>query len=69
MSVEEVAQCLDIPTATVRSRHFRARALLREALAEGDAVAARDLYEFGGWRCDRVVSSVLRRLASDAAHP
>lgn len=69
MSVEEVAQCLDIPTATVRSRHFRARALLREALADGDAVAARDLYEFGGWRCDRVVSSVLRRLSSDSAHP
>jgi RNA polymerase sigma-70 factor (ECF subfamily) len=26
MSVEETAQCLAIPEATVRSRHFRARA-------------------------------------------
>ncbi len=67
MSVEEVAQCLDIPSATVRSRYFRARALLREALAGEVEIAERDLYEFGGWRCDRVVSSVLRRLSSDQA--
>jgi RNA polymerase sigma factor (sigma-70 family) len=63
LSVEEVAQCLDIPNATVRSRYFRARALLREALAGEAEIAERDMYEFGGWRCDRVVSSVLRRLA------
>lgn len=62
MSVEETAQCLDIPEATVRSRHFRARSLLREALAREIDLAGRDLYEFGGVRCDRIVQGVMARL-------
>src|SRR2546423_6195467 len=33
LSVEEAAACLDVPEATVRSRTFRARALLRASLA------------------------------------
>ena len=33
MSVRETAECLAVPAATVRTRLFRARALLREALA------------------------------------
>jgi RNA polymerase sigma-70 factor (ECF subfamily) len=33
MSVEEAAVCLGIPPATVRTRYFRARGLLREAIA------------------------------------
>src|SRR5687768_10292716 len=32
LSVQETAECLSIPEATVRTRLFRARALLREAL-------------------------------------
>jgi RNA polymerase sigma factor (sigma-70 family) len=59
MSVEETAQCLGIPEATVRSRHFRARSLLRESLAHEIDLAERDLFEFGGARCDRVVAVVL----------
>jgi RNA polymerase sigma factor (sigma-70 family) len=62
LSVEETAQCLDIPEATVRSRHFRARGLLREALAREVDLAERDLYEFGGGRCDQVTATVLKRL-------
>jgi RNA polymerase sigma factor (sigma-70 family) len=62
MSVEETAQCLDIPQATVRSRHFRARSLLREALAQEIDLAERDLFEFGGMHCDRVVAHVLAQL-------
>lgn len=62
MSVDEVARCLGVPEATVRSRHFRARALLREALArELDAVEA-DAFGFAGERCDRIVAAVLARL-------
>ncbi|MFO1395646.1 MAG: RNA polymerase sigma factor [Burkholderiales bacterium] len=62
MTVEEVARCLDAPEATVRSRHFRARALLREALArELDAVEI-DAFRFAGDRCDRIVATVLARL-------
>jgi len=65
LSVEETAACLGIPEATVRSRHFRARSLLRESLARDIDVAERDLYDFGGAHCDRVVAAVLARL--DAA--
>ncbi len=66
LSVEETAQSLGIPEATVRSRHFRARSLMREALAQEMDLAERDLYEFGGAHCDRVVASVLARLADVA---
>ncbi|MGV2291638.1 RNA polymerase sigma factor [Trinickia sp. YCB016] len=62
MSVEETAQCLDIPEATVRSRHFRAKSLLRESLASEFDLAERDLFEFGGAHCDRVVAKVMQTL-------
>jgi len=62
MSVEETAACLDIPEATVRSRHFRAKSLLRESLAQEVDLLERDLFEFGGARCDRIVAGVLARL-------
>ena len=62
LSVEETAACLAIPEATVRSRHFRARSLLREAIAQDFDVAERDAFGFGGERCDRVVAKVLQRL-------
>ena len=62
MSVEEVAQHLQIPAATVRSRHFRARALLRDALGREMETAERDIYEFGGARCDGIVATVMSRI-------
>jgi len=62
LSVEETAHVLGIPEPTVRSRHFRARGLLRESLARDIDLAERDLYEFGGAHCDRVVAQVLARL-------
>jgi RNA polymerase sigma-70 factor (ECF subfamily) len=62
LSVEETGQCLGIPEATVRSRHFRARSLLREALAQDIDLAERDVFSFAGMQCDRVVAQVLRRL-------
>lgn len=67
MSVEEAAACLDIPEATVRTRFFRARGLLREALAHELDVATGEAFTFDGERCDRVVARVLARLA--AARP
>jgi RNA polymerase sigma-70 factor (ECF subfamily) len=63
LSVEETARCLDIPEATVRTRHFRARALLREALARDVDVAERELFGFDGERCDRIVARVAAALA------
>ena len=62
LTVEETAAALGLPEATVRTRHFRARSLLREALAREMDRAERDLYEFGGWRCDRIVANVRARL-------
>jgi RNA polymerase sigma-70 factor (ECF subfamily) len=64
LSVEETAAALDIPEATVRTRHFRARGLLREALAREIDVAERDLYDFGGAHCDRIVARVLAATAT-----
>jgi RNA polymerase sigma-70 factor (ECF subfamily) len=61
MTVQETAECLSIPAATVRSRLFRARALLREALARDLDTATVDVFLFAGQRCDRIVAAVLRR--------
>ena len=69
LSVEETARSLGIPEATVRSRHFRARSLLRESLAQEIDLAERDLYEFGGMHCDRIVAAVLARLGSTGTVP
>lgn len=62
MSVEEVAACLGIPEATVRTRFFRARSLLREALLREIDCAFADAFAFDGARCDRIVAGVLARL-------
>ena len=63
LSVEETAECLGIPAETVRSRHFRAKSLLREALAREIDSAERNVWEFAGARCDRIVARMLVRLA------
>ncbi len=63
LSVEETAAALHIPEATVRSRFFRARGLLRAAMAGDIDVGARDAFSFAGLRCDRIVAFVLARTA------
>jgi RNA polymerase sigma-70 factor (ECF subfamily) len=65
MTVEETAAALGIPEPTVRSRLFRAKGLLREALARDVDLALGDAFAFAGARCDRIVERVLARL--DAA--
>jgi RNA polymerase sigma-70 factor (ECF subfamily) len=45
-------------------RHFRAKGMLREALAREIDLAETDLFEFGGVHCDAVVASVLARLSA-----
>jgi RNA polymerase sigma-70 factor, ECF subfamily len=68
LSVDETARFLDVPPATVRTRAFRARALLRASLAEEIDVATVDAFSFAGERCDRVVASVLDRIRSGDVH-
>jgi RNA polymerase sigma-70 factor (ECF subfamily) len=61
LSVEETAAGLGLPEATVRTRHFRARGILRESIAQELDMAERDAFSFDGARCDRIVAEVLRR--------
>lgn len=62
LSVQETADILGIPEATVRSQYFRARGLLREALARDFDRAVDSAFSFDGERCDRIVAAVLGRL-------
>jgi RNA polymerase sigma-70 factor (ECF subfamily) len=62
MSVEETAAVLGIPPATVRSRLFRARSLLREGLAAKIDLACAEAFAFAGERCDRIVTTVMARI-------
>jgi RNA polymerase sigma-70 factor (ECF subfamily) len=61
LSVEETAASLELPEATVRTRFFRARALLREGLARDIDTATSEAFSFDGARCDRIVNAVLAR--------
>jgi len=62
LSTAEVAACLDIPEATVRTRLHRARAALRRRLYAHMGEAIKTVYPFGFERCDRVVANVLARI-------
>ena len=62
LSVEETAATLGIPDATVRSRFFRARGMLRAALSRDIDIAFGDAFAFAGERCDRIVANVMAKL-------
>jgi RNA polymerase sigma factor (sigma-70 family) len=64
MSVDETAASLSIPPATVRTRLFRARTLLRESLARDIDSATTDVFRFAGARCDRIVERVMSKIRS-----
>lgn len=66
LTVSETAAALGVPEATVRTRFFRARALLRKSLsvaADGEFEAA---FAFAGERCARIVANVLSALTARA---
>ncbi len=65
MSVDEVAAALEIPEATVRSRFFRARSLLREGLAQDIDTSLTEAFSFDGARCYRITANVLTRAAAE----
>ena len=62
MSVEETAELLGVRPETVKTRLFRARRLLREALAEHVDPAMSDVFPFAGRRCERLAEAVVARL-------
>lgn len=63
LNVAETAAALGIPEATVRTRFFRARGLLREALGPD----ARQAFAFAGERCNRTARRVLAALMTTFA--
>jgi RNA polymerase sigma-70 factor (ECF subfamily) len=65
MNVEEVAVCLAIPEATVRTRFFRAKSLLRQSLLDDVDFALETAFSFDGVRCDRIVAAVVARFQSE----
>ena len=64
MTVEEIAVVLGIPEATVRTRFFRARGMLRESLSRDIDLAHGDAFSFAGARCDRITANVMAKLAA-----
>lgn len=62
LSVEEASLALEIPEATIRTRYFRARSLLRESLNSDIDITLADAFSFDGKRCDRIVASVLAKI-------
>lgn len=62
LGADEVALCLGIPEATVRTRFFRARGMLRESLNRELDFAVEEAFSFDGARCDRIVGNTLARL-------
>jgi RNA polymerase sigma-70 factor (ECF subfamily) len=64
LSVEETADYLDVPLATVKSRDYRARRLLRKELGADFDGLLDDVFEFRRERCDRIVQRVLALLST-----
>ena len=62
LSVEETAEYLGIPAATVKTRDHRARNLLRSYLTENIDATIPQTFPFLGVRCDKLVERVLQRL-------
>jgi RNA polymerase sigma-70 factor (ECF subfamily) len=62
LTVEEIAAVLGIPDATVRTRYFRARGLMRQSMAGDIDTTLQDAFAFAGLRCDRIVAEVFARL-------
>jgi RNA polymerase sigma-70 factor (ECF subfamily) len=62
MSTEETAEVLDIKPETVKTRLFRARALLRGNVEKRIGPVMMEAFPFAGRRCERLTEAVLRRL-------
>jgi RNA polymerase sigma-70 factor, ECF subfamily len=62
MTVEEAAQYLGIRPATVKTRDYRARVLLRAYLRESIDTTLAHTFVFLGARCDALRARVWRRL-------
>ena len=66
LTVDETAAVLEIPPATVKTRHFRARKRLQEALAPELKTALTGSFPFAGVDCARLTMRVLTRWCGEA---
>jgi RNA polymerase sigma-70 factor (ECF subfamily) len=64
LSIEETAEALGIRPETVKTRLYRARAMLRAALQHSLAPRFRDVFPFDGERCVRMADRVIARLGT-----
>jgi RNA polymerase sigma-70 factor (ECF subfamily) len=62
MSVEETAHVFGILPQTVKTRLFRARALLRAEMEKHVGPVLGDAFPFEGRRCEQLTDAVLARL-------
>jgi len=69
LSTQEAADMLGILPDTVKTRFFRARAMLRDSLAARLDSAAPNVFPFLGTRCDSIVTRVLSRIRASSVRP
>jgi RNA polymerase sigma-70 factor, ECF subfamily len=62
MNVEETAELLGVKPETVKTRLYRARAMLRENVEKKIGPVMMDAFPFAGQRCERLTEIVLKRL-------
>jgi RNA polymerase sigma-70 factor, ECF subfamily len=67
LSTQETAEALEILPETVKTRFFRAREMLRRELVSRVDALSPQAYPFLGERCNRIVETVLARIARDAS--
>ena len=63
LDTDETASCLEISESNVKVRLHRARLILRQRIDEQIGASVRQVYQFDGERCDRIVKAVLQRLS------
>lgn len=64
LTIEDTSEALDLPIATVKTRLFRARRKLREALAPDVRGALVGTFPFAGIDCERMTLRVISRLSA-----
>jgi RNA polymerase sigma-70 factor (ECF subfamily) len=62
LSMEETAELLGIKAETVKTRLFRARRLVRDAIEKEVGPVLMDAFPFAGRRCERLTRAVMLRL-------
>lgn len=67
MSIEEVAQILNLSDSTVKVRLHRARRALRKMILSRTGTQTASAFAFEAPRCDRVVARVFERIQAAAA--